>query len=214
MEIIRLGHSSFKLQSRQGKLVTDPFNPEITGLKFPKVEADIVTISHLHPDHNQIHLVGGTPLVIIGPGEYEAKGIKIVGVATFHDNNKGADRGKNTVYRIEIDGISLVHCGDLGHKFDDKQLEILDGVDILMIPVGGFYTIDAKLASEVVSQIEPKIIIPMHYNSSELNQKNLSELAPIDNFLKEMAKEGIVPQPKLVVSKDKLPVEPTVIALE
>jgi L-ascorbate metabolism protein UlaG (beta-lactamase superfamily) len=83
-----------------------------------------------------------------------------------------------------------------------------------MIPVGGFYTIDAKLASEVVSQIEPKIIIPMHYNSSELNQKNLSELAPIDNFLKEMAKEGIVPQPKLVVSKDKLPVEPTVIALE
>lgn len=214
MEITRLGHSSFKFQSRQGKVVTDPFSPEMTGLKFPKVEADIITISHLHPDHNQIQLVGGTPLVITGPGEYEAKGIKIIGVATFHDNNKGVDRGKNTVYRIEMDGVSLVHCGDLGHKFDDKQLEILDGVDVLLVPVGGIYTIDAKSASEVVSQIEPKIIIPMHYNSSELNQKNLSALAPLDNFLKEMGKEGIIPVPRLVVSKDKLPLEPTVVVLE
>lgn len=214
MEITRLGHSSFKFQSRQGKVVTDPFDPEMTGLKFPKVEADIVTISHLHQDHNQIQLVGGTPLIITGPGEYEAKGIKIIGVATNHDNNKGADRGRNTVYRIEMDGVSWVHCGDLGHKFDDKQLEILDGVDVLILPVGGLYTIDAKVASEVVSQIEPKIIIPMHYNYPALNQKNFSVIAPLINFLKEMGKESIVPVPKLTISKDKLPVEPTVVVME
>lgn len=214
MEITYLGHASFKIRSKNVTVITDPFNPEMVGLKFPKVEADIVTISHSHPDHNFPSEVGGTPVIISGPGEYEVKGVKIIGVATFHDNSSGSERGKNTVYRIYIDGVSIVHCGDLGHKFDDAQLEMLDGANILMIPVGGFYTIDGEEAAQIVSQVDPNIIIPMHYNRPGITQELSSKLVGVDIFLKEMGKMGLVPQPKLIVTRDKLPVEPMVVVLE
>ncbi len=214
MEITHLGHSSFKIRGKQAAVLTDPFDPQMLGIKFPKTEADVVTVSHKHADHNFISLVEGTPVIISGPGEYEVKGIKIVGVSVYHDNEKGAQRGKNTVYRIQVDGISIVHCGDLGHKFDDGQLEQLSGVNILMVPVGGFYTIDAPLALEVVSQIDPDIIIPMHYNTPTLNQTAFGKLSSVEVFLKQMGKEGLVPQPKLSITKDKLPPEPMVVVLE
>lgn len=214
MDIIHIGHSSFKITSKNGKVVTDPFDPEVTGLKFPKTEADIVTISHQHQDHNAAGQIEGGPLVISGPGEYEIKGIKIMGVGTFHDNVNGGERGKNTVYRIDVDSISVVHLGDLGHKLSDHEIDILDGVDILMIPVGGYFTIDPHTASEIISQLDPKIIIPMHYNSILLKPENFSRLSTLDAFLKEMGKESITPLPKLNISKDKLPVEPTIIVLE
>lgn len=214
MDIIKLGHSSFKISGRMGKVVTDPFDPEMVGIKFPKVEADIVTVSHAHKDHNQTGLVGGNPLVISGPGEYEIKGIKIIGLSTYHDNQKGLDRGPNTVYRIEVDGVYVVHCGDLGHKFTDHDIDLLDKVDILLIPVGGHFSLDPHQASEIVSQIDPSIIIPMHYNTAGLNQKNFSMLLPVENFLKEVGKDDVKSVPKLTVSKDKLPVEPMVVVLE
>lgn len=214
MEITHLGHASFKIRGRHVALITDPFNPEMTGLKFPKIAADIVTISHQHGDHNFLGRILDTPVIIAGPGEYEAKGVRIVGIATYHDAVKGSQRGKNTIYRIEMDGISLVHCGDLGHKLDDGQIDQLGDVDLLMIPVGGVYTISAKEATEVVHRLEPKIVIPMHYNTSGLSQSAFGELAEVSNFLKEMGKEGIKSQPKLVVSKEKLPAEITVIVLE
>lgn len=214
MDITRLGHASFKIRGKNATLVTDPFNPQMIGIKFPKVEADIITISHDHGDHNFKSAVEGQPIIVSGPGEYEIKGVKIIGVASFHDGSKGSERGKNTIYKIVLDGISIVHCGDLGHKLDDGQLEILEGSNILLIPVGGFYTIGGAQASEVVSQINPSIIIPMHYNSPNLDQKIFSKLTDAGPFLKEMGKEGIVPQPKLVVTKEKLPVEPTVVVLE
>lgn len=214
MEITHVGHASFRLKGKEGAVVTDPYEPSMVGISYPKLSATIVTLSHDHNDHNCAKLIEGNPLVISGPGEYESGGIKVYGISTFHDGEKGAKRGANTVYRIEIDGVSIVHLGDLGHKLTDSQVDSLDGVDVILVPVGGVFTLDAKEAAEVVSQLEPKIIIPMHYNKKELNQKNFGELSGVDVFLKEMGKTGITSQPKLSVAAEKLPVEPTVIVLE
>jgi len=209
MEIIHLGHASFKIKGKTTSLLTDPFSPSMTGLKFPKVEADIVTISHNHEDHNQASLVGGNPQVFSGPGEYETKGVKILGVATFHDSSAGSERGKNTVYQIKMDGLTLIHLGDLGHPLTAEEVEALNGVDILMVPVGGIYTLDGKGAAQVVAQLEPKIVIPMHYGAPGLR----FNLDSVDKFLKEMGKEMVTPQPKLVISKDKLPEEMGIVIL-
>lgn len=214
MEISYLGHSSFKLRSKHATVVVDPFNPDFVGFKFPKTEADVVLVSHDHEDHNFASGVEGTPIIISGPGEYEVKGVKITGVSVYHDTEKGNQRGKNTVYRINMDGITIVHCGDLGHKFDDKELEELSGANILMVPVGGLYTIDAGIAAEVVSQIDPDIIIPMHYATKNLKPQIAEKLSGVEIFLKQMGKEGIIPVAKLSITKDKLPPEPMVVVLE
>src|SRR3989344_2417944 len=143
MDITYLGHSSFKLRGKGSIVVTDPFGP-VVGLPFPKhTTADIVTVSHDHEDHNAADLVEGNPFVVRGPGEYEIKGVGVVGLGVFHDDAGGTKRGKNTIYRIELDGISIVHLGDLGHELSSAQVDSLDGVDILLVPVGGVYTIDA-----------------------------------------------------------------------
>ncbi len=210
MDITHLGHSSFRIRGRQASLVTDPFSPAATGLKFPKTEADIVTVSHNHEDHNQAGLVGGNPQVFMGPGEYEAKGVKISGVSTFHDAENGTKRGRNTVYEIQMDGLHLVHLGDLGTKLTTEQVETLSGVDILMIPVGGVYSLDGKTATAVVAQLEPLIVIPMHYQVPGLKY----QLEPLEKFLKEMGKEELKPLPKLSVTKDKLPEELQVVVLD
>lgn len=214
MEISYLGHSSFKIKGKNAVVVTDPYDSHMVGLKFPKVEADIVTVSHQHADHNFVEVVEGTPVIISGPGEYEVKGVKIIGIISYHDDVSGSKRGKNTIYRIRVDGVSLVHAGDLGHKLDDRTLEMLDDVDILMVPVGGFYSLSASEASELISQLSPKIIIPMHYNHPKLNQKDFGQLSYVDAFLKEMGKEVLLPVEKLSVTKDKLPAEPQVVVLE
>lgn len=214
MDITYLGHSSFRIKGKTATVVTDPYSAEV-GLKFPRhIEADIVTISHEHGDHNAVEQIEGTPFIIRGPGEYEIKGIGVVGFSVFHDEQKGALRGKNTIYRIEVDGVSIVHLGDLGHMLTSEEVEALDGVNVLMVPVGGLHTIDAAKASHLINEIEPSIVIPMHYGRPELNQKIFSTLAPLSVFLKEIGKEGIAPIPKLAISKDKLPAEMQVIVFE
>lgn len=215
MEITLLGHSSFKLRGKYATVVTDPFDAEMVGLKFPKhVVADIVTVSHAHRDHNRVAQIEGTPFVVGGPGEYEVKGVGIVGIGVYHDEEKGAGRGPNIIYRIEIDGVSLVHLGDVGHTLATEQVEVLDGVDVLFVPVGGVYTIDAARAAEVIHEIEPSIVIPMHYGRPELNQKAFGELAPVSAFLKEMGKEGITAVSKLTVVKGKIGEEMQLVVLE
>lgn len=215
MDITHLGHASFKIRGKQVSLVTDPFSPAATGLKFPKnLEADIVTISHQHEDHNYLEagswkLETGT-LIISGPGEYESKGVKILGISSFHDSSAGSERGRNTIYKITMDGITLCHLGDLGHKLEDKQLDLLDGIDLLMIPVGGVFTIDAKSAAEVVAQLEPIMVIPMHYQAAGLK----FQLETVEKFLQEMGKPEIKPMPKLTISKEKLPEEMEIVVLE
>ncbi len=214
MDIISLGHSSFKLRGKSASVVTDPFGAGV-GLAFPKHTAsDIVTVSHGHEDHNATSAVEGNPFIITGPGEYEIKGVGIVGIGVYHDDVKGEKRGKNTMYRIEMDGISLVHLGDLGHELSASEVDSLDGVDVLFVPVGGVYTIDASQAAKVVHEIEPTFVIPMHYNRSGLDQKNFSGLTGVEAFLKEMGKVGVEPGAKLTVSRDKLPEEMQVIVLE
>ena len=215
MEIQYLGHSCFRIKGKNAVVVIDPFNPSDLGLKLTKVTADIVLISHDHFDHNYLSGVAGTdrwkePFVISGPGEYEIFGVAIAGISTFHDETNGSQRGKNTVYVIHIDDLRVVFLGDLGHKLSDKQLEEINGTDILMVPVGGVVTLDAKQASEVIVQIDPKIVIPMHYKLPGL----VLDLAPLDEFMKIMGKEGPLPLPKLTISKDKLPEETTVVLLE
>jgi len=201
-----LGHSCFKIQDKIGPegvtVVTDPFGKQY-GLKVPNFEADIVTVSHSHEDHNNVAALRGNPFVIDCPGEYDIKNVLIEGVDSFHDENQGADRGRNIIYRFEIDDISIVHLGDLGQTLDSAQLEKLAGTDILLIPVGGKYTLDTKKAIETIAQIEPRIIIPMHYKTPELL---MDDLDTADKFIKEM---GITPQyeEKLKISKKELPQE-------
>src|SRR4030042_6122084 len=203
MEIAYLGHSSFKLKGRGASVITDPFGPS-TGLKFPKVEADIVTVSHHHHDHNAVDLVGGNPFVISGPGEYEIKDVKLVGVASFHDGKEGKERGKNTIFNIRIDDLYICHLGDLGQaSFTSAQLEEIGQVDILLIPVGGTFTIDPAEAAKITASLEPKIVIPMHYFNPALKTK----LEEAGKFLEEMGKENLAPQQKVVITKDKLPEE-------
>lgn len=213
MEIQYLGHSCFRIKGKDAILLTDPYSPQI-GLKLAKTSADIVTISHQHYDHDNSAVVIGTtkrqnPFIISGPGEYEISGVFVYGLASFHDQVKGTKRGTNTIYIINIDGIKLAHLGDLGHRLTDEQLEEVNGVDILFVPVGGKYTIDAQQAVEVVGQIEPRIVIPMHYKVSGLK----IDIAPVEEFLKDMGVEETKPQDKLIITKEKLPEEREVVVL-
>lgn len=211
MDINWYGQSCFRIKGKSATVAADPFTPEATGLKFPKeLEAQVVLLSHQHTDHNNAEPVKGDPLIISGPGEYEVSGINIVGVGSFHDNVQGAERGKNTLYHFQIDGINVLHLGDLGHELTEEQLSQLPGdTDILMVPVGGVYTIDAEVAAKVVAQIEPKIVIPMHFKLPELK----ADLQGVEPFLKEMGAESAQPQPKLTITKDKLPEETQVVLL-
>ena len=173
-----------------------------------------MTVSHDHADHNAVHNIEGAPYVIHGPGEYEVKGVGVIGMSTFHDEEKGANRGKNTVYRIEMDGLNIVHLGDLGHALSAAEVDALDGVDVLMIPVGGYFTINPTVAVSVINEIEPSIVIPMHYKRPEMTGEPLSNLATLQMFLKEIGKEDVLAQPKLSVTKDKLPEQMQVVVLE
>lgn len=205
MYITWLGQACFKLQDKIGPdgvtLITDPFAAEI-GLKVSHFEADIVTVSHDHYDHNNTGAIRGNPFIINSAGEYEIKGVYIEGVEAWHDSQQGGERGRNIVYRIEMEDVSITHLGDLGHILDTKQLEKLEGTDILLIPVGGKYTINAAKAVEVISQIEPKIVIPMHYKVPGLKV----DIEGVDKFIKEL---GIKPrnEEKLKISKKDLPQE-------
>lgn len=210
MDINWYGQACFKIKGKTATVIIDPFNPEI-GLKFPKdMQADIVIKTHNHSDHNYLEGVGGDPVAISGPGEYEIKGVSVAGVGTYHDEQQGAQRGQNTIFNIYIDGLNIVHVGDLGHVLTQNQVEEIGQCNILMIPVGGVYTIDAKAAVEVVAQLEPRIILPMHYKIDGLKY----DLAGVEDFLKGMGTETPQAQPKLSVTKDKLPEEPQVIVLQ
>lgn len=207
MHITWLKHSSFKFQDKTGSdgltLITDPFDSKYVGLKMPSLEADILTISHDHEDHSNKAAIRGNPYIVDSAGEFDVKGVSILGVESYHDEKEGGERGKNVIFRFEIDGIVVTHLGDLGHTLDNKQLQGLIGTDILIIPVGGVYTLNAKKAAEVVSQIEPRIVIPMHYQTKGLT-KEFKDIDGVDKFIKEM---GIKPtyEEKLKINKKDLP---------
>ena len=186
MDISYLGHSSFKIKTKNTTIVTDPYDPKSVGLKFPKTTADIVTLSHAHPDHNSLDLVMDVKKVIEGPGEYEISGVTIIGIASFHDNKNGEERGKNTIYVFEMEELRLAHLGDLGHKLNEKTIEEMGDIDVLMIPIGGVYTIGPTEAGEVVRSIEPKITIPMHYQVRGLKADTFAKLSGLEPFLADV----------------------------
>ncbi len=216
VDIYWYGQACFKVKGKSSSVIVDPFRGEFTGLREPRLDANIVCVTHGHQDHDNSTLVKGVsteavPFVISGPGEYEIGGVNIVGLESFHDANEGQDRGKNTIYQIIVDDVSIVHLGDLGQKeLNQVQAEALSGCDVLMIPVGGVYTINSKEAPAIIAQLEPKVIIPMHFKIEGLK----FDLAPVDEFLKVMGKDNMEKLPKLSVAHDKLPDEPQVVLLE
>jgi L-ascorbate metabolism protein UlaG (beta-lactamase superfamily) len=208
MEITWLGHSCFRIRGSHTTIITDPYSPDL-GYSLGKPTAHIVTVSHQHPGHSYVSGIGGEPKLVTRPGEYEINGVLIIGMTTFHDTEGGKNRGKNTIYLIEIDEVSICHLGDLGHVLTTKQVEEIDNIDVLLIPVGGVSTIDAARAAEVVRQLDPKVVVPMHYKTEALKR----ELDPVDKFLKEMGSKQIEPQPKLSVTKANLPLSTQVFLL-
>ncbi len=209
MEISWLGHSCFRIRGSQATVITDPYSPDV-GYSLGKPKARIVTVSHQHPGHSYVQGVGGEPRPITGPGEYEISGTLIIGIASFHDAENGSQRGRNTVYLMEIDEVSLCHLGDLGHMLTSEQIEELGNVDILLAPVGGVSTIDAPVAAELARQLEPKVVIPMHYKTEALSW----ELDPVGRFLREMGVEQVTSQPRLSFNRSNLPLSTQVYLLD
>ena len=207
MEISWLGHSCFHLRGKNVTLITDPFSPQL-GHSLGKISAPIVTISHNHSGHNYAVGVGGNPRVVRGPGEYEISDVLITGVASYHDDKHGQDLGRNTIYIIHMDDLVICHLGDLGHILQEEQLEEVADADLLLVPIGGQHTINATQAAEVISQVEPHIVIPMHYSPTIGDAAN-----PLDKFCREMGIEAINPQPKLSITRSSLPAEAQVVIL-
>lgn len=206
MDITYLGHSSFRIRGKTVSVVTDPYANEATGLKFPKhVTAEVVTVSTDLPDHNAVSQVEGSPYVVSGPGEYEVKTVGIVGVAKRSKGEQADANRRHVMFRIEVEGVSFLHLGDVNAELTADEVSALDGIDVLFVPVGGDTTLDAAGATKLVGELSPSVVIPMHYGRADLDQKRFGALAPVEAFLKEMGKEGVVPQPKLSLTKDKIP---------
>jgi L-ascorbate metabolism protein UlaG (beta-lactamase superfamily) len=208
MDITWLGHSCFRIKVKDVFVVTDPFDATLK-YPWPKPSANIVTVSHLHPGHNNPGGVDGNPRVVNRPGEYEIKGVLIIGFPTFHDAAQGANRGRNTIYLMEMEDLKLCHLGDLGHALSSKQIEELSGIDVLFVPVGGVSSVDAKGAAEIVRLLNPKIVIPMHYQTQVTPW-----LEPLERFTAGMGLREVAPQPKLTVTRSNLPPETRVVVLE
>lgn len=211
MKIKWLGHSSFLVTSNSGlKIVTDPYTPG-GKLSYGAIQetADIVTISHQHFDHNNIKAILGKPEVITGTGVKQVKNIAFKGISAYHDESKGHQRGENVIYCFTVDGIKLCHLGDLGHELDQAQIREVGETDILMIPVGGFFTTDAATASRVSRNISPKVIIPMHYKTPKCDLP----ISGVDEFLKGKSKVRRVDSSEIVFQAGQLPSVAEVVVL-
>lgn len=208
MEITWLGHSCFRIKGKEAIVLTDPCGKE-TGYTLHKQHADIVTVSHYHAGHSNIEAIEGDFRQIKGPGEYELKNVFITGYATYHDATEGQERGKNTVYIIEIEGVTICHLGDLGHAIDSSMEEEIGDVGVLFVPVGGVSTIDSSKAAEIVRSIAPRIVIPMHYKTPATTR----DLEPVENFLKKSGAKEPQPQARLNINKTNLPLNTEVIVL-
>jgi L-ascorbate metabolism protein UlaG (beta-lactamase superfamily) len=222
MQLIWKGQACFSItvqrsKQEQIKIAIDPFDPTFVGLKMPSLEADIVLVTHDHEDHNNVKIIQGpassadkAPFVITQPGEYEVRDVFIRGISSFHDDVQGKERGQNTIYVVEIEGMRICHMGDFGQQeLSPEQVGQIGNIDILLVPVGGTYTIEGKQAAKVVNQIEPRMVIPMHYSVPGLKIK----LADAGDFLSAMGVKGEEVQGKLVIKIRDLPSEETKVTV-
>jgi len=212
MKIKYLGHSAFVITSNKGvKIITDPYEtgPDLTYGEINEA-ADIVTVSHGHHDHNNVAAVKGNPVVVSRAGRSEAKGIEVRGVASAHDEVGGRLRGGNIIFCFEVDGVRVCHLGDLGHRLDDKQMKEMGRVDILLVPVGGNYTVDAKVATEVCNQLQPMVIIPMHYKT----EKGIPGISGVDRFLSGKANVSRPDSSQAEFKPGELPATSQIIVLK
>ena len=207
MDVTWHGQSCFRLRGKAAAVVTDPFPPGL-GPRL-RLESNLVTVSHTHENHSHVQSVKDA-YVIEGPGEYEVAGVSVQGLPTFHDAQKGAEHGRNTVYVIELDDVRVCHLGDLGHALDDRVLEAIGNVDVLLVPVGGGKALDGAKAAEVVRQVEPRYVVPMHFGHPALR----TELAPVDRFLLEMGVPESEAQNRLSVQASSAEGETKVVVLE
>ena len=212
MKIKWLGHASFLITSDTGvTIITDPYT---TGgnLSYGEIKetADIVTVSHEHGDHNNASAVKGNPVLVNKAGNTEVKGVKFTGIPTAHDNEGGKLRGNNLIFCFEVDGIKVCHIGDLGHHLDETQTAELGKIDILLIPVGGNYTIDAEVASQVADKLSPRIIIPMHFKNARCN----FPITGVDEFLKGKTNVTRLEVSESEFHKEHLPASSQIVVLE
>lgn len=211
-EIRWYGHNCFRIRAREAIVVTDPVS-RATGYAMPKVTADLVTVSHQHPGHTNLAQIRPDPpfKVLDGPGEYEIHDVLVTGVRTYHDPNRGADRGYNTIFLFELDGMTFCHLGDLGHALSQAQAESLNGTDVLLVPAGGDNTniIDPSRAAEVIGQLEPKLVIPMQYAAGTGD----SGLGDLTAFCKAIGVQAPAPEDKLTVRASDLSESMRVVAL-
>lgn len=215
MKIKWLGHSCFLLTADSGNtLITDPYDVEYYGgsLAYAPVEesADVITVSHGHPDHANVEAIGGTPVVLSSLGRREADGFEVNGVAAFHDNQAGAQRGEIIVFNIIVDGVSVCHLGDLGDILTMEQVDAIGDVDVLLIPVGGTFTIDAAAATRVWQQLSPPLTVPMHFR----NQKCHFNIEGVDRFLAGKPAVERAGSSEIALAKENLPSSPKIIVLE
>jgi L-ascorbate metabolism protein UlaG (beta-lactamase superfamily) len=209
MDITWLGHSCFRIKGKEVVVLTDPCPPS-TGYSIGKVQADIATVSHAHEPHSYLENLQEGPRVISGPGEYEIKDTYITGIATFHDDAQGKKLGKNTIYIIEMEGVTLCHLGDLGHPLSPEVTGDLGNINVLFVPVGGHSTIGATAAADLVRNLNPGFVVPMHYKTAD--EKGDLELP--EKFLKEMGQKELAMQPKLAVTRTNIPSSTQVILLD
>ncbi|MGD8240747.1 MAG: MBL fold metallo-hydrolase [Armatimonadota bacterium] len=190
IRITWFGHAFFLVESKETRVAMDPVN-ESVGYPIPDVSADVLLVTHGHGDHNNVAAVKGGPTVVSGTGPHEAAGISFKGIATKHfDDPANARRGDNTIFVWQQSGITLAHCGDLGHPLTDAQVAEIGDVDVLMIPVGGHFTIDAQEARRVVHQLKPKVILPMHYRTEATSSR--LPIVGVDDFVGLMKDEATV----------------------
>jgi L-ascorbate metabolism protein UlaG (beta-lactamase superfamily) len=207
MKIKWYGHASFLITSTSGtKIVTDPYEPGgydgAISYGSPPDQADIAVVSHDHPDHNYLQGLKGTPQVVKGPGSHTVAGIVFKGISTFHDTSQGKDRGESTIFCFTVDGINLCHLGDLGHPLNAKDSAEIGDVDVLMLPVGGCFTIDAGVATEVVGNLNPRLVIPMHFKTEKCD----FPITTVDDFTGGKENVTRLTTSEIELTKETLPV--------
>ncbi|OQB24268.1 MAG: metal-dependent hydrolase [Firmicutes bacterium ADurb.Bin182] len=196
------GHSCFLLTDSRGvRILTDPFDPE-TGYNLEKTEAEIVTCSHNHHDHHYVEAAAGNPKIIDKPGEYEVNGVRIKGVKTFHDDAKGVKRGENTVFIFDVDGMRIAHFGDIGEIPDESTLNEIGDIDVMLVPIGGNYTIGHTEALQLANLVKTNVLIPMHYSTPDVKFK-LGPLAPMLREAKN-CKIHKLNQPEATLTRESL----------